>query len=357
MRVEEDPPFDAHPADANETPERRRPLRIHAVTIVVLVISLALIITAGILTNSVHRHTEQRLLDRQALQAGATLEAATGTISALLAPAAELATSSGGDADTFATSLAEAVGERSRYVSASLWREGEDEPMVVLGEAPALAADPDRLASTLATAIGSASITVAGIVGKEPAPRYGYAFGSQAQGTKYVVYVESPLPSPRRGYQSLEGAFSNLNYALYAGASEADEQLLYSSVEELPIAGRRATTTVPFGNASLLLVVTPIEPLSGGLSRTLPWIVAFVGVALSLGFAGLTERLLRRRDAAVATSRSLAVLSDETHGCTPSSAGSQRRSAQPAARSPPVPAADAGRRALLAGRHGERGRR
>jgi len=77
VRVEEDPPFDAHPADANETPERRRPLRIHAVTIVVLVISLALIITAGILTNSVHRHTEQRLLDRQALQAGATLEAAT----------------------------------------------------------------------------------------------------------------------------------------------------------------------------------------------------------------------------------------------------------------------------------------
>jgi serine phosphatase RsbU (regulator of sigma subunit) len=297
------------------TSRGRRPRRVHALTIAVLLISLTLILTASILANSVHRHTEQRLLDRQALQAAATLEAASGSINSILAPAAELAASTAGDGNTFEASLGESVGENKRYISASLWQRGTEKPLVVLGAAPAIQTDAARTSQLLADALGEDTIAVAGLVGEEPTPRYGYAFASRSPSNSaspaFVVYVESPLPVPRRGFQNPEGAFSNLEYALYHGTNETDVQLLYSSAERLPISGRRAETTVPFGNADLLLVVAPIEPLSGGLSRTLPWIVALVGAALSLGFAGLTERLLRRRDDAVATSGSLELLSHE----------------------------------------------
>ena len=288
-----------------------RPRRIHALSVLVLLSTLALFALAGALTFSVHRDTEQRLLERQTRQAASTLQVGIGAIVGILAPAAELAASSGGDAETFASSLGPVTGEGRRYLFAGVWPVGGDEPIATVGSAPLIAADPERLSSILAKAANSTQIAVAGLVGDEPTPRYAYAYASQAPGTKYVVYVEAPLPSPRRGFVDRGSAFSNLHYALYDDQSEDDSALLFASVEELPLEGRRATAVVPFGDAELLLVATPVGTLSGGLSRSLPWIVALVGVALGLGLSGLVERLLRRRDDAEAASVALAALSEE----------------------------------------------
>jgi serine phosphatase RsbU (regulator of sigma subunit) len=276
----------------------------------VLAVSVLLVATASVLANNVHRHTEQRLLQGQAKQAAAVLAASVGSVEAILAPAAELAAANEGDPSTFESSLGSSI--PARFVSASLWIDGVADPVVV-GEPPAIAGDASAVAAMRSTAAATQGVTVSGIVGDPAAPRLGYQMSAARDGVTYVVHVETALPTPQRGYVSpdADGAFSNLEYALYLDDSQRDEVLLWSSVEELPLTGRRATATVTFENAVLLLVVTPAGVLSGGLSRALPWLVGLVGITLSAGFAALTERLLRRRDDEVATSASLALLSQE----------------------------------------------
>ena len=295
-----------------ETAPRRRRRRVHGLTIGVFVFSALLVGTASALTYTVDQHTERRLLELQVRQAGAVLETAVGNVRAVLAPAAELAARTNGDRSAFESSMGSLVGDApGQYRSAVLWSDEADEPLVQLGTEPAIATEPTREASMVRSAIGETGVYVDGIVGDPGAQRLGFGLASRGDEAAYVVYVESALPTPQRRQQRPGEAFSNLNYALYLDDSENDDALLWSSVEDLPIGGERATTIVPFGNAQLLFVATPIEPLSGGLSRTLPWIVASVGLILTFGFSVLAERLLRRRDDAVATSRALAALSDE----------------------------------------------
>lgn len=304
------PPFGSV-VPAEDTSSRRRPARIHGLTVAVALISIILILTAAILARSVHHHTEDRLLRTQGEQAAAVLTAAVGGVTGLLVGPAELAATSGGDAATFESVLGGAV-ESQQFISASLWDSAAPAaPVVVLGEQPEILSSPELVASMLDGARTPGVLSVTGIVGDPSRPKLGYGLGSQGTDQQYVVYIESLLPSPRRGAQRGEDAFVDLDYALYVDDSESDEALLFSSVEDLPIDGRRAAAPVPFGNKNLLLVVKPIGSLSGGLSRTLPWVVALVGLPLSLGFSGLVERLLRRRDAAVETSKALAMLSDE----------------------------------------------
>jgi hypothetical protein len=93
-------------------------------------------------------------------------------------------------------------------------------------------------------------------------------------------------------------AFSDLNYAIYRGVSTRPADLLVASVARLPLQGRTAVRTIPFGDSAFTLVMSPRRPLGGRLPQELPWIFAVAGVLLSLGAAALTVGLTRRRRAA-----------------------------------------------------------
>jgi serine phosphatase RsbU (regulator of sigma subunit) len=91
---------------------------------------------------------------------------------------------------------------------------------------------------------------------------------------------------------------SGLNYALYLGPSAQSSNLLLASVTRVPLQGRTASNTVPFGDMALTLVVSPRGVLSGSLPRALPWIIAIGGILLALGAGLVTYRLIDRRQRA-----------------------------------------------------------
>jgi len=68
---------------------------------------------------------------------------------------------------------------------------------------------------------------------------------------------------------------------------------------------------VPFGNSQLLLVMSPIGHLSGDLFADLWWIVAVAGVIVAATVAMLVNRLLERRDTAMALAADNERLYDE----------------------------------------------
>ena len=75
----------------------------------------------------------------------------------------------------------------------------------------------------------------------------------------------------------------------------APAQLLVTNLAHLPVQGRQARQSVPFGDSVLTVVVAPRVPLSGTLPQHLPWVILVVGILLSLGAAALTARLIQGR--------------------------------------------------------------
>jgi serine phosphatase RsbU (regulator of sigma subunit) len=71
--------------------------------------------------------------------------------------------------------------------------------------------------------------------------------------------------------------------------------VLVTSVQHLPLKGRTASESVPFGSSALTLVVSPRGSLGGAFFEDLPWIIAIVGVLVSLAAALLADRLAQRR--------------------------------------------------------------
>ena len=61
------------------------------------------------------------------------------------------------------------------------------------------------------------------------------------------MYAENVLPANRRSQLEGNSAFADLNYALYLGRSQRTSDLLVTSVRDLPIQGRKAVDSVPFG--------------------------------------------------------------------------------------------------------------
>jgi serine phosphatase RsbU (regulator of sigma subunit) len=90
-------------------------------------------------------------------------------------------------------------------------------------------------------------------------------------------------------------AFADVDYALYLGSSTKPAGLLLASVRRLPLRGRRATVTVPFGDTRFTVMVAPRGPLGGSLPQRLPWAIAIAGTLLGLGAAALTLRLIEGR--------------------------------------------------------------
>ena len=280
-----------------------------AVGLVGLVITGVLVALAA----STYSSTEQRLLNLRVSDAGALIAEALPGVQTPLASGAALADATGGDAQTFMKFIAPDVGPVGKqYSSVSLWRLGTGGArlLATVGAAPALAATPARAATFFASAAASAKLSVIGLL-QGPQPRLGYAFTSPGLTGHFVAYGENPLPASRHSKLQGTSPFADLHYALYLGRTQNASNLLVSDLKSFPIRGRRASTTIPFGNGAFTFVVAAKRPLEGTFAQRLPWLIAIVGVILSLGAALLTRRLLDRRNQAERLAVSLEQIAEE----------------------------------------------
>lgn len=265
-----------------------------AVLVVGLLVTAALLVVSAAL----RRNNDTRLLRLRARDVAAVLAEALPTVQTPLASAAALADATDGSAVKFERFIAPYVGRGAghTFVSASLWRVAAPArgPVVIVGARPTLTAALASRSRFFARAANTSKLSVLGLL-TAPQPRLGYAFTGQGTAGPFAAYAETALPAHRYSAVQSGSAFADLNYALYLGRSTRPRDLLLTSVRHLPLPGRPATVSVPFGDSALTVVVTARAPLSGALPQRLPWAIAILGVLLSIGAAALTARLIARR--------------------------------------------------------------
>jgi serine phosphatase RsbU (regulator of sigma subunit) len=265
---------------------------------VAIALVLGLLITAAlsITTSVLYNHNEHRLLRLRARELSLVLTAVVPSIQTPLASAAELANATNGNPQKFRAFIAPYVGPGRQFASASLWGPNGQRlsPTVTAGAAPAIVSHPKLAQRFFQRARRAATLSIVGLLSSSP-PRLGYEFSTPGKTGGFAAYGESPLPADRRSRTASTQGFSDLHYALYLGKSRAPGQLLVTDVNRLPLSGRTASTVVPFGDASLALVVSPKDSLGGSFFADLPWIIAVFGALMSIAAALMTDRIVRRR--------------------------------------------------------------
>jgi serine phosphatase RsbU (regulator of sigma subunit) len=132
---------------------------------------------------------------------------------------------------------------------------------------------------------------------RQPQPHVGFLFSNAAARTG--VYAEFGI---RRdllgGERDRDEAFGDLDFAFYFGRSEREDDLLFTSVDDLPIDGRLEVRRIDIGDATVTLVATPRGYLGNSFTARLPWLILGIGLLLTLGAGAMTERLARRRERA-----------------------------------------------------------
>ena len=284
----------------------RRGWKPHLGAVVVLLIGLVITATLSIGTEVLRNENEDRLLRQRVHEAAAVVSAAVPNVQVPLASAAVLADRTNGARGAFDQVLGTAVGAETPYVSASLWPLNAPnlEPTVVLGKAPLLAqATPAERRSFLERATRAKTFVVRDLLQSHPR-RLGYAVASP--NGEYVVYAEASLPRTRRSRLDSDSAFADLDYAMYLGPKIDPARVMASSVRgHVPLEGRRLGEAVAYGDTQRFIVLAPRSELGGTLLTALPWVLAAVGIALTLGAAALAEWLIRRRERAVALAAEL----------------------------------------------------
>jgi serine phosphatase RsbU (regulator of sigma subunit) len=223
--------------------------------------------------------------------------AAVPSLQTPLASAAVLAESTNGDAAEFRRLMGPIVKVGRPFTSVSLWSttSATKAPLVVVGGTPELAAEtPAQVRAFFRRAVGSPVVAINNLL-NHPDRRLGYALSVPTRGARYLVYGEAILPKERRARIDKDSAFADLGYALYMSPTVDTRYLLASSTGGALLHGRRASVLIPFGNAHLLVQMTPLTDLGGSLLARLWWILGVFGLLLTLGAATLVERLTRRR--------------------------------------------------------------
>ena len=291
--------------------QRRRVLR--PVSIVVLAIGLAVTLGLSLTAQALHDSNEQRLLRQRVVEVAAVLSAAIPNIQTPLSSGAVVAEATNANRRAFANLMTPLVGARPRpFISASVWpaHVTAPRPLFVVGAAPELASRPAAdIRNFLARTSGNKAVSVLDLLG-QPKRRLGYAFAAGPT-ARFVVYAEAALPQNRRAAVDSNSAFSDLDYAIYLGPTADLGHLLAASVANPRFTGHTAEDTVPFGDNTLHIVMSPRRDLGGNLLLRLPWIIGALGTALAVAAALMTERLVRRRAHAEQLARQNALLFSE----------------------------------------------
>lgn len=271
------------------------------VPIVVFVAVMIVTIIGAALTRSSHEDTEDRLLDERVEAAATVFESSLPGLTAPLSGAAALAEETDADEDALRGFLEPQVGDQARFDSVSVWPvdQVEPAPVLVIGGEPQLTTlPPEEIRAFLDRSVENDDLAVLDLVGA-PTPALGYGATVPQDDPGYIVYAENTLPEDRTSLPQEESPFRDLDYALYVGDEEVDDELLIASRPELPLEGRTGRTAVTFGDSDLLLVLHPQGNLAGPLAARLPFLILLFGTALAVTLAVLVERLLRGRDAAL----------------------------------------------------------
>ncbi len=262
---------------------------------VILVLTVGLAAT-GVLTwisYSSYNRNENRLLRLRARDVGDLVTSARLSIQTPLASAAALADASHANRRKFIRLIAPYVGPRRPFISASLWQANHPARLVtVVGAQPELASS-DRAPYFFSHASRTSKLSVIGLLDNRH-PRLGYAF-TGSMGGPFVASAESALPPSRYASVQRISAFSDLDFALYLGPTTSRRQLVAATVRHLPLSGPQTTVRVPVGDTFLTIAVAARAPLGGSLPQQLPWIIAVVGVLLTLGASALATGLIQRR--------------------------------------------------------------
>jgi serine phosphatase RsbU (regulator of sigma subunit) len=296
---------DADQQEVARATARRRPSGAALLTLAIgLAITAALAIASGVL----YRHNERRLLNLRVRELSLVLAGATQSVQTPLASAAAFADATGGDPARFRALMGPYVGTGRQFKSLALWPlgSGASRPSVVLGK-PSGAVSA---AHVRALALHPGVLNMVGkLGGARPALGFEYALGG-GHGA-YAVFAESPLPANRRSKLESNSAFSDLDYAIYLGRDRHPSQLLLTSVKHPPLKGITAADAVPFGSGVFTIAISPRGSLGGGFFHSLPWLIAILGVMISLAAALLAERLARGRARAEALAGQLDRLAAE----------------------------------------------
>lgn len=277
-----------------------------------VVAAVGVLITAGLSFGaySLHNSNEDRLLKQRVREVGVVATAAIPSLQTPLASAAVLAESTNGNPSAFRRLMAPTIAPTKvteqppdpnrRFASVSLWRANGSvrRPLVVVGAQPELGTESEAaIRAVLGRTARTGTLAINNLLGARQR-RLGYAFRAPSPQAHFVVYAEAPLPQQRRARIATNSAFADLGYALYLGQSADSRYLLASSTGGALLHGRRASTTVAFGDSKLLVVMTPTTQLGGALLARLWWMLGALGLVLTLGAISLVGRLSqRRRDA------------------------------------------------------------
>ncbi len=267
----------------------------HVVPAMVLVLGLAVIGLLTWLCWTVNDHNETRLLRLQVREVGTVLADAIPNVENPVNSAADIASATNGDPARFTAYIAPYVGPTGPFVSVSLWRLNGTAPrmLAAVGTWAAPGVGAPGLEAALRSASTASALDVRGFFGP-PRPHISYAMAST--NTHLIVYAESAVHPHQPLKVARNSAFADLNYALYLGRSARPGTLLGATkTSRLPLTGRTATVSTPFGDNALFLVATPASQLGGSLLHDLPWIVAIFGTLFILVAAAAAEQLVRGR--------------------------------------------------------------
>lgn len=275
-----------------------------------MVIALAVLFTAALTfaAQRAHSTNQDRLLEQQAEEATAVLQATVPGVIGNVSEAARVVELLGGDAAAMRDELAQDIGD-DPFTSLSVLESDTGTRVLELG-APSRLTDDDVRRVLSETRPDPDVVHVTAFLEGDDR-RVAYATEVPAVGL--AVLGEIRLTNPRISDDREGDAFDGIDLAIYLGEGERDEDLLTSTTADLPIDGRRTSRTVPFGDTSLLFVVTPAGTLGGGLLAVLPWLAAVVGVVSGAIAAVLVESVRRRRVDAEAFTEELQELYRREH--------------------------------------------
>ena len=273
------------------------------------------VVVVGVLSGLcwvVSAHTEERLLRQQTDQAGAVLSALVTQVEAPLVTTVRAVQATSGDAGAFAAMTAPLLQGATAYRSIEVFTLDSATPTAIpilrAGPPSDLATDTPQVAAVVERARTGSEMAIVDLLDRNRT--LGFAVVDDVQAPRFVLYAErrlSPDPNVRRRQ---EDAFSQLRYAIYLGV-ESDTALLGSSEQDLPLTGRRATTTIPYGDHQLVLVASPTGRLGDALTANLWWVVAVVGLLATAIAVAVLRHLNRRRAEAVTLAGEVAIKHEE----------------------------------------------
>src|SRR5579863_6482891 len=270
-----------------------RPSRVTTLTFAIgVVVTAALAVTALVLYNN----NEDRLLHLRVREVGLVLQGAIPSTETPVESAAALADATNGNAAKLRAFIGPEVGPGGVFTSVSLWplRPGPLRPSLVIGATPQVLSLPAPTRAAVVRSIRTHTLTIVNLLAAAR-PGIGYIYALPGAPHGFAVYAERPLLKSRRSRLESNTGFNDLNYAVYLGRRRVPPDLLVTNLHSFPITGRQAQETIPFGSTALTLVVTPAQSLGGTFFESVPWVIAAIGLLLSLAAALTADRLTRRR--------------------------------------------------------------